>query len=104
MLCVSVPWGLPTLLVEWYPVSRFGLRGNPMLTRICKVFVVALLSTSVAANFSRAATVSNDGGTILASTGDGFQPIRSSMELPPGGQVMVKSGGLATITYAGGCT
>jgi len=75
-----------------------------MFSKPSKVLVAALISTSVATNSTMAAMVSNEGGTILASAGDGFQPIRSSIELPPGGRVMVKSGGLATITYSSNCT
>ena len=75
-----------------------------MLCRAYRTLVVALLSTAVAGNFAGAATVSIEGGTILASTGEGFRPMQAAMELPPGAQVMVKSDGLATITYASNCT
>ena len=75
-----------------------------MLLRTCRVLVAGLLSTALAAGPSSAATVSNEGGTILVSTGDGFEPIASFKELPPGGRVMVKSGGLATITYTPSCS
>ena len=74
-----------------------------MLLRTCRALVAGLLSTALAAGPSRE-TVSNEGGTILVSTGDGFEPIGSSKELPPGSRVMVKSGGLATITYTASCS
>src|SRR5262245_16931733 len=88
--------------VSRYQLSAAG--GISMLSRTYRTLVVALLSTAMAGNFAGAATVSNEGGTILASTGDGFQPIQASMELPPGARVMVKSDGLATITYGSTCT
>jgi hypothetical protein len=75
-----------------------------MLSKAYRTLVVALLSTAMIGNFASAATVTSEGGTILASTGDGFQPIQASMELPPGARVMVKSDGLATIAYGGNCT
>ena len=75
-----------------------------MLSRSYRALVVALLSTAMAGNYAAAATVSHEAGTILASTGDGFQPIQASIELPPGARVMVQSDGLATISYGSNCT
>ena len=74
-----------------------------MLLRTCRILAVGLLSTALAANVCSAATVSNEGGNVLVSTGEGFEPIASSKELPPGGRVMVKSGGQATIMYTANC-
>ena len=75
-----------------------------MLLRTSKVLVAGLLSTAIAVGPCGAATVSNEGGTVLVSAGEGFEPITSSKELPPGGRVMVKSDGLATISYAANCS
>ena len=74
-----------------------------MLLRTCRLLTVGLLSTALAANVCSAATVSNEGGNILVSTGDAFEPIASSKELPPGGRVMVKPGGQAMIMYTANC-
>jgi hypothetical protein len=85
--------------------AEFTNRGNePMLPKTCRVLVAGLLSTAMAANPCIAATVSNEGGAVLVSMGEGFEPISSSKELPPGGRVMVKPDGLATIAYSANCS
>src|SRR5262245_36293924 len=75
-----------------------------MLLRISSYLVVAILSATAGANLGIAATVSSHGGLVLVGKGDGFRPVTGSIELPPGGRVMVKPGGLATITYSASCT
>jgi hypothetical protein len=52
---------------------------------------------------ANAATVANQGGTVLVSKGDGFTPVANDTDLPPGARVMVKPGGLAKITYSNEC-
>ena len=74
-----------------------------MLLRTLRVLVAGFLSTALAANVCSAATVSNEGGNILVSAGEAFEPITSSKELPPGGRVMVKPGGQALISYTSNC-
>src|SRR5215472_5237042 len=72
-------------------------RGNgPMLPKTPKVFLAGLLSTAMAVAPCSAATVLNEGGSVLVSMGEGFEAISSPKELAPGGRVMVKSGGVAT--------
>jgi len=51
-----------------------------------------------------AATVSNQAGTVLVGRDQGFVPISGSVELAPGGRIMVRPGGVATVTYNGSCT
>src|SRR5215831_9136008 len=75
-----------------------------MLPKPCRLLLAGLLSTAMAVSPLSAATVSNEGGAVLVSLGDGFEPLASSKELAPGGRVMVKSGGLATIAYSANCS
>ena len=75
-----------------------------MIPKTSRLLVVGFLSTAMAASPCSAATVSNEGGAVLVSMGEGFEPIATSKELPPGGRVMVKSGGLATIAYSANCS
>src|SRR5262245_2929761 len=75
-----------------------------MLPKLCRPLFAGLLSFAMAASPLSAATVSNEGGAVLVSMGEGFEPITSSKELPPGGRVMVKLGGLATIAYSANCS
>src|SRR5262245_3635857 len=107
-ICPNVPWVYPRYCLVYdsnvSPISAFRRWGNSMLSKAYRALVVALLSTAMTGNFASAATVTSEGGTILASTGEGFKPIPVAMELPPGAQVMVKSDGLATIIYASNCT
>ena len=75
-----------------------------MIAKTCKLLLTGLLSTAMAASPLSAATVLNEGGAVLVSAGEGFEPINGSKELAPGGRVMVKSGGLATIAYSANCS
>src|SRR5262245_8617666 len=75
-----------------------------MLRKPCRLLLAGLLSTAMAVSPLSAATVSNDGGAVLVSTGEGFEPIATSKELPPGGRVMVKPDGLSTIAYSASCS
>jgi hypothetical protein len=75
-----------------------------MIPKTFRLLVAGLLSTAMAASPLSAATVLNEGGAVLVSRGEGFEPIKGSKELAPGGQVMVKSGGLATIAYSANCS
>lgn len=63
---------------------------------------------AVAATFSgqgavSAATVYPDNGAVFVNTGEGYARIANETYVGPGGQVMVKRGGSATIAYEGGC-
>jgi hypothetical protein len=73
------------------------------MLRTCKIGIMALSVALVGPFAASAATVSNQGGTVLISKGDGFAPIAADAELAPGGRVMVRPGGLALITYASDC-
>lgn len=72
---------------------------------IIRRLLVATLCSAVCGSLAaNAATVSNRGGEVLVSRGQGFAPIKADAELAPGGQVLVQPGGLATIAYATNCT
>lgn len=72
-----------------------------MLLRSCGIALICgVVLGPVGAS---AATVSNQGGTILVTKGEGFVPIAGDVEVVPGAQVMVRPGGLATIAYGRGC-
>lgn len=66
--------------------------------------MAAAVAMAIASFPASAATVSNKGGIVLVSKGEGFVPLTGDVELAPGSRVMVKAEGLATITYASGCT
>jgi hypothetical protein len=68
----------------------------------CKLTLIALGIASIGGQVD-AATVSSESGTVLISNGDGFVPIAGSVQLAPGGQVMVRPGGMALITYSSDC-
>lgn len=73
-----------------------------MLNRF-KIGAVAFCALLPGAHTVNAAMVSNLGGAVLVSKGDGFSPIASNTELAPGSQIMVRPGGLASITYGNKC-
>jgi hypothetical protein len=68
--------------------------------RVAVAAVFSIVSSTVSGH---AATVSQQAGAVLVNKGSGFSQITSDVELPPGAQVMVQQGGIASITYAGGC-
>jgi hypothetical protein len=68
-----------------------------------RVAVAAVLSIVLSTLPGHAATVSQQAGAVLVNKGSGFTQITSDVELPPGAQVMVQQGGIASITYADGC-
>jgi hypothetical protein len=74
------------------------------MTKPCKGALLAACVVLCLPYVANAATVANQGGTVLVSKGEGFTPIAFDTDLPPGGQVMVKPGGLAKITYSNECT
>ena len=51
-----------------------------------------------------AATVSGPSGSVHINQGNGFVPITKDAQLAPGGQVMVKPGAVATISYGNNCS
>jgi hypothetical protein len=73
------------------------------MTKPCKGALLAACVVLSQPYIASAATVANQGGTVLVSKGEGFTPIAFDTDLPPGGQVMVKPGGLAKITYSNEC-
>lgn len=75
-----------------------------MTLRVRGISIAAALAVALAGFPASAATVSNKAGTVLISDGEGFVPITGDAELAPGARVVVKAGGLATITYAANCT
>ncbi len=62
------------------------------------------LAHSIGLCAADAATISPVSGEVLVNKGDGFVAISSGAELAPGGQLMVRPGGVAVISYASGCT
>ena len=74
------------------------------MTRPCKGALFAACGVLCLPYVADAATVANHGGSVLVSKGDGFSPIANNTDLAPGGQVMVRPGGLAKITYSNECT
>jgi hypothetical protein len=73
------------------------------MAKPCKGALLAACAVLCLPYVANAATVANQGGTVLVSRGEGFAPIASDTDLAPGGQVMVKPGGLAKITYSNEC-
>jgi hypothetical protein len=72
---------------------------------IIRRFLVATLVCAMSGPLvANAATVSNRGGEVLVSRGQGFVPLKADAELAPGSHVLVQPGGLATIAYASNCT
>src|SRR5262249_14099751 len=69
----------------------------------CKAALLAASLTLCLPYGASAATVARQAGDVLLSKGDGFVPMPSGAELARGSQVMVRPGGLASITYAGNC-
>jgi hypothetical protein len=68
-----------------------------------KRLIAAVLLAAWSVSPAGAATVANQGGEVMVNKGQGFQPVASFAELAPGGQVLVRPGGVATIAYVGGC-
>jgi len=71
---------------------------------VCRALAAALFFTASGPVTAIAASVSNQGGDVLVSRGQGFVPVKALTELAPGGQVLVRPSGLATISYASNCT
>ncbi len=66
---------------------------------------VALFSTFSLSQVAQAATIAVVEGEVLINGGDGFKPITETLgDVKPGSYVMVRPGGLATITYASNCS
>ena len=74
------------------------------VTAACKYLIAALFFWTSGPLLADAATVSNRGGDVLISKGQGFVPVSGYAELPAGAQVLVRPGGVATISYASTCT
>ncbi len=69
----------------------------------CKFAVAVSCAILLGPETVNAATVTKQSGAVLFSKGNGFLPISSGAELPPGTQIMVQPGGLASIVYANNC-
>lgn len=67
--------------------------------RGCAVALSVLLGTMPA----HAALLQNVTGNVVVNRGEGFEPVKGSVELVPGDQVVVGPGGTATLSYGGGC-
>jgi hypothetical protein len=74
-----------------------------MMLKTSKIVVAVFCAVLLWPLTVDAATVSNEGGSVLVSKGKGFSPIASHAEVAPGSQVLVRPGGLAVITYADNC-
>lgn len=79
------------------------MRGSAMMLIRFAIAAAAFCAMLLGAHSVNAATISNLGGVVLVSKGDGFSPIASNAELAPGSQIMVRPGGLASITYGNNC-
>ena len=65
----------------------------------------ALFATFWVSQVTQAATVASIQGEVLINSGEGFKPITGTLgDVKAGGMVMVRPGGLATITYASNCS
>jgi len=73
------------------------------MLKVAKSVSGALLAVLYGCSTVCAATVSGPTGTVLINEGSGFVPLARDAEVAPGGQVMVKPGAVATITYANNC-
>ena len=62
--------------------------------------VAALVATTAIA---RATTVEVKQGTVSINTGEGYQKISKTTQVPPGTAVMASPGGIAVIVYDDGC-
>ena len=85
------PGMLPKVLIEMAVGVRFMPR---RLVALVSAFALAFGSAGV-----QAATVSKQVGTVLVNTGNAFVPLSGSADFAPGSQVMVRPGGVATISY-----
>ena len=52
---------------------------------------------------ARAALLQDISGNVVVNRGEGFEPVKGSVELATGDQVVVGPGGTATLSYGGGC-
>lgn len=52
---------------------------------------------------AHAALLQDVTGNVVVNRGEGFEPVKGSVELAPGDQVVVGPGGTATLSYGGGC-
>jgi hypothetical protein len=66
--------------------------------------LVALSTAIVFATSSFAATLSPGQGDVLVNLGAGYRPVKQTMEVSVGDQIMVKPKGEAHLTYPDGCT
>jgi hypothetical protein len=66
--------------------------------------LVALGAALVFATSSFAATLSPGQGDVLLNRGTGYKPVKETMEVSAGDQIMVKPKGEAHLTYPDGCT
>ena len=66
--------------------------------------LVALSTALVFATSSFAATLSPGQGDVLLDRGTGYRPVKETMEVSAGDQIMVKPKGEAHLTYPDGCT
>ena len=77
---------------------------STMSFRVQAFWIAIAFAALLGSAESEAATVSQQAGTVLVGRDQGFVPISGSVELAPGGRIMVRPGGVATVTYNGSCT
>jgi hypothetical protein len=65
---------------------------------------VALSAAFAFTTSSFAATLSPGQGDVLVNRGTGYRPVKQTMEVSAGDQIMVKPKGEAHLTYPDGCT
>lgn len=67
------------------------------------LFIVALLSASIAYAGDATVTLSSQNGTVLVNSGKQFVSAHAGQTLAPGDRILVMKGGKATLTYSDGC-
>jgi hypothetical protein len=73
------------------------------MLKTLKILAMAAALAQFQVSMANAATVSGQNGTVLIGQGDGFAPLNAPAEVAPGTRIMVRPGGMATVTYAGNC-
>ena len=78
--------------------------GGVVMHKVVKSVSGALVGLLYGCSTVFAATVSGPSGSVHINQGNGFVPITNDAQLAPGGQVMVKPGAVAVISYGNNCS
>jgi hypothetical protein len=74
------------------------------MSKVLRGSAAAFCSLMAGLGTAAAATVSPLAGEVLVNHGSGFKAASAPIEVLPGGQVMVRPGGSAAVSYGNGCT